>query len=104
MAGPADDPVVKRFTRALRDIDGDRLDRVVLFGARGEAAVESHYDVAAFRKTVSDKWEERRRLAGLRQDFLDATDAFFDSVPLASERTGERTPLMHAIRRDGIML
>jgi len=37
---PADDPILKRFRAALKEMYGDRLDRVMLFGsrARGDAS------------------------------------------------------------------
>ena len=46
----AADPVLVRFRKALDEMYGDRLDRVVLFGsrARGDAHAESDYDVAVF--------------------------------------------------------
>ena len=45
---------------------------------------------------------ERRRLADLRVDFLDETDAFFDTHAWPLDAWHERTPLMHEIRRDGV--
>jgi predicted nucleotidyltransferase len=103
---PANDPVLQRFKAALKDIYGDRIDRVVLFGsrARGEARPDSDYDVAVFLKELPDAWTERRRLADLRVDFLDATGAFFEAQPYPMTAWRDRTPLMHEIRRDGVDL
>jgi predicted nucleotidyltransferase len=103
---PTDDPILKRFKAALEEIYGDRIDRVVLFGsrARGDARPDSDYDVAVFLKSLPDQWQERRRLADLRVDFLDDTGAFFDTQPYPTACYRDRTPLMHEIRRDGLDL
>ena len=44
------DPILESFKAALRDLYGDRVERVVLFGARarGEASSDADYDVAVF--------------------------------------------------------
>lgn len=44
---PVDDPVLKRYRAALDEINGDRPERVELFGsrARGDAREDSDYDV-----------------------------------------------------------
>lgn len=106
MANPVDDPVLRRFQAALRDIYGDRIDRVILFGsrARSDATTESDYDVAVFLKYLPDQWVERRRLADLRLDFLDETGVFFDTKAFPADTYRDRTPLMHEIRRDGLDL
>jgi uncharacterized protein len=48
------DPVLVRFRKALDDMCGDRLERVVLFGsrARGDAHAESDYDMAVFLRDM----------------------------------------------------
>ena len=106
MAGLADDPVLQRFKGALEHIYGDQIDRVILFGsrARGDAMADSDYDVAVFLKSAPDQRAERRRLADLNVDFLDETVAFFDTKAFPAAGYGDRTPLMHEIRRDGVVL
>jgi predicted nucleotidyltransferase len=101
---PTDDPILKRFKAALDEIYGDQIERVVLFGsrARGDARDDSDYDVAVFLKSLPDHRKEIRRLADLRVDFLDDTGAFFDTKPYPMSSYGDRTPLMHEIRRDGL--
>jgi predicted nucleotidyltransferase len=103
---PTEDPVLKRFKAALEEIYGDRIERVVLFGsrARGDARGDSDYDIAVFLTELADIWKERHRLADLRVDFLDDTGAFFDAKPYPITAYGDRTPLMHEIRRDGVEL
>ncbi|MGH6840757.1 MAG: nucleotidyltransferase domain-containing protein [Methylocella sp.] len=101
-----DDPILNRYRAALDEIYGDQLERVVLFGsrARGDAHPHSDYDVAIFLKSLPDRWAELDRLARLRVDFLDETDAFFDTKPYPAEAYLERSPLMLEIRQDGLEL
>lgn len=100
------DPILERLRAALKFLYGDRLERAVLFGsrARGDARPDSDYDVAVFLKSLPDRWAELDRLAKLRVEFLDETDAFFDAKPYAAEAYHERSPLMHEIRRGGLEL
>ena len=46
------DPILRRFRAALDALYGDRIERVVLFGARArrDARPNSDYDVAVFLK------------------------------------------------------
>ena len=66
-ATPPNDPVLARFRRALDEMYGKQLDRVVLFGsrARGDARPGSDYDVAVFLKSLPDRWAELDRLASI---------------------------------------
>jgi predicted nucleotidyltransferase len=70
LAGPAADPVLKRFRAALDALYGDRIERVVLFGsrARGDAGDDSDYDVAVFLKGLADRWQEVDRIIPLVTD------------------------------------
>ena len=60
-----DDPVLVRFRKALGEIYGDRLERVVLYGsrARGDGRPDSDYDVAVFLRDMNDLGPELHRLA-----------------------------------------
>ncbi len=100
------DLVLSRFRAALDEIYGDQIERVLLFGsrARGDAGADSDYDVAVFLKNLPDRWKELHRLGDIRVDFLDDTGAFFDAKPFSIAEYGDRTPLMHEIRRDGLDL
>ncbi len=71
-ATPTIDPILARLRRALDATYGDRIERVVLFGsrARGDAGVESDYDVAVFLRHMADRWHEMHRLAEIETDIL----------------------------------
>lgn len=100
------DPVLKGFRAALDRIYGDRIERVVLFGsrARGDARVDSDYDVAVFFKTLTDRWPEFDRLADLSTDILDQTGKFVHAIPYHAGAYADRTSLMREIRLDGLDL
>jgi len=105
-ANSSNDPVLARFRAAVGEMYGNRLERIVLFGsrARGDAGEDSDYDVAIFLKSLPDRWAELDRLANLRVRFIDETGAFFDAKPYPATEYGERSPLMHEIRLEGIEL
>ena len=100
------DPVLVRFRKALDEMYGDRLERVVLFGsrARGDAHAESDYDVAVFLRDMDDRLAEMYRLADLSTDIIDETGEFVHAMPYHAGSYDERTPLMLGIRTDGIDL
>jgi predicted nucleotidyltransferase len=102
----ADDPILRRLKAELQRIYADRIERLVLFGsrARREARADSDYDIAVFLKDLPDPWRERFRLADLRVDFLDETGAFIEAKPFPADAYAARTPLMHAIRTEGLEL
>jgi predicted nucleotidyltransferase len=103
---PTNDPVLKRFRAAVTEIYGDRIERVVLFGSRvrGDAREDSDYDVAVFLRDMSDRFAEMDRLADLSTAILDETGEFFHAVPYRAGSYNDRTPLMHEIRAEGIVL
>ena len=100
------DPVLSRLRRALREMYGDQIERIVLFGsrARGDAHPDSDYDVAVFLKKLPDRWSELHRLADLRVKLIDDTGVFFDLLPYPAAAYAERSPLMREIRLDGLDL
>ena len=102
----ADDPILKRLRRALDELYGDRIERVVLFGsrARGDAHQDSDYDVAVFLRDLTDRWREIDRLAAIETDILADTGAFIHSKPYRAGSYRERTPLMREIRLEGVEL
>jgi predicted nucleotidyltransferase len=102
----AADPVLRRFCAALDQIYGDRLEHVLLFGsrARGEAHSGSDYDVAVFLRNMADRRAESRQLSNLTSELRDETGEDIQATPFRAGSYGERTPLMHEIRLDGIDL
>src|SRR5271157_1178483 len=100
------DPVLTRFRRALGDMYGSKIERVVLFGsrARGDAHAESDYDVAVFLRDLTDRFPEMNRLADLSTEILDETGAFIHAMPYPAGSYNDRTPLMLGLRADGIDL
>jgi uncharacterized protein len=105
-ASVATDPVLVRFRKALDEIYGNRLDRVVLFGsrARGDARPDSDYDVAVFLRDFHDRWNEVDRIVPVVTDILYDDGAFIHAMPYRAGADQERTPLMHEIRSEGLDL
>jgi predicted nucleotidyltransferase len=103
---PADDPILRRYRAALDQIYGERIERVVLYGsrARGDAYKESDYDVALFLHGMSDRWQELDRLADLSTKIVEEDGPLIHAMPFAAGAYDYRTPLMHAIRADGVDL
>jgi predicted nucleotidyltransferase len=101
-----DDPILVRFRRALDDLYGARLERVVLYGsrARGDARPDSDYDVAVFLRDMPDRAWELNRLADLATDVLYDAGGVVHAMPYRAGAYNERTPLMHEIRADGVDL
>jgi uncharacterized protein len=102
-ATPTLDPVLTRFRRALSELYGNRIERVVLFGsrARGDARSDSDYDIAVFIKDPEELWDELGHLAHITTDILNETGAVVSAKPFHADAYRERSPLMHEIRNDG---
>jgi predicted nucleotidyltransferase len=100
------DLLLARLRKALGDMYGDRLERVVLFGsrARGDAHAESDYDVAVFLRDMADRFAEMNRLADLSTDIIGETGEFVHAMPYRAGAYNERTPLMREIRLEGVEL
>jgi predicted nucleotidyltransferase len=103
---PCDDPVLKHLRAALDEMYGERIERVVLFGsrARGDARDDSDYDVAVFLRDITDRFAEMDRLADLGTDILNKIGEFVHAMPYRAGSYDERTPLMLAVRSEGIDL
>jgi predicted nucleotidyltransferase len=102
----SNDPILTRFRAALTETYGDRLERAVLFGsrARGDARVDSDYDIAVFIRQPDRWFKEVIRLAGLGTDVLLDTGAVISAKPFPADAYHDRSPLMREIRREGLDL
>ena len=102
----ANDPVLVRFRKALDEMYGPRLERVVLYGsrARGDAQPDSDYDVAVFLRDMDDRFAELYRLADLSTDLVDETGELVNATAFPAGAYQERTPLMREIRIEGVDL
>jgi len=99
-------PVLTRFRATLAEMYGHRLERVVLFGsrARGDAHTESDYDVAVFLHDLADRAAEMNRLADLSTKIVEEGGPFIHAMPYRAGSYNDRTPLMLAVRTDGLDL
>jgi predicted nucleotidyltransferase len=105
-ATQTDDPVLARFRRALDEVYGDRIERVVLFGshARGDARPGSDYDIAVFLNSFGSFNDEAARLAAIETDILYDIGAVINAMPFSAGAHRHRTGLMSELRRDGLDL
>lgn len=101
-----DDPILSRFSAAVRSVYGERLERIVLFGsrARGDHRPDSDYDVAVFIHGEWELWDELGALAEITTDILADTDEVISAKAFPAGSHTRRSPLMAEIRRDGLLL
>lgn len=94
--------VVRDFKRRAQAALPGRVVEVVLFGsrARGEAQLDSDWDVAVFLEGEPSS-QDRRTLSDAAYDILLETDHYIQHVPLPAARKEARTLLLDHIRRDG---
>ena len=97
------DPILARLRAALEQTYGSRIERIVLYGsrARGDAHIDSGYDVAVFLRGMTDRSAEVHRLAGIQSEMIDEADAFVHAMPFPAGAWADRTPLMREIRQEG---
>lgn len=102
----AADPVLSRFRSALEAAYGDRVERAILFGsrARGDFHPDSDYDIAVFLRDPGQWFDETVRLAGLGTTILFETGAVISAKPFHAEAYHDFSPLMRAIRSEGLDL
>jgi uncharacterized protein len=100
----ANDPILLKFRRALGEVYGSRVERIVLFGsrARGDAKPGSDYDVAVFLHGLTDRDCEVDRLAEIEFQIMDETDTIVHALPFPAGGWAERTPFMYEVRREGL--
>lgn len=100
------DPVLTHLRRDLDASFGDRIERVVLYGsrARGDGKHDSDYDVAIFLREYVGRRYERPRLSVIETDVFDSTGGLVHALAFEAGAWKNHSPLMGAIRRDGIDL
>jgi uncharacterized protein len=103
---PTADPVLVKFRKALDEVYGPRIERVMLFGsrARGEARADSDYDLAVFLHDLTDRWQELNRIAELELQAMAETGASIEAIPFPAGTWAERSIFMHELRREGLDL
>jgi uncharacterized protein len=100
-------PVLSELKRGLREIYGDRLRAVVLFGsqARGEANEDSDVDVAVVLRDYASPFEEIHRTSELFWDLSFEHDLYLASVPIREEEWLRGDYMLHqSIRREGVLV
>ena len=96
------DPILVRFRRALDEMHGHQLARVVLVGSR--APPDSDYDVAVFLNDPGELWDDLGNLSHITTAILNDTGAVISAKPFPAGAYRERSPLMQEIRADGLDL
>lgn len=93
--------------RALREVYGDRLRRLIVFGsqARGEADEESDVDVLIVLGGPVDPLEEARRTSGVIIDAAVNHGVALSFVHLSEEEFSHQDrPLLRNVWREGVAL
>jgi predicted nucleotidyltransferase len=95
----------REYKRRVESAFGERVAKMVLFGARarGDVHEESDWDIAVFLRD-EPTIEDRHRLVDLGTDVLFDTGQVIQPVTLPLRRRAEESYLMQAIRADGITL
>jgi predicted nucleotidyltransferase len=85
-ADPIQHPAMRRFAAAVRTLYGDRVERIVLDGARarGDARPDSDWDVAVSLHRPLHWWGEVCRLADTSVDLLNNSGAVMSDGALTT--------------------
>lgn len=91
----------------LRELYGDRLRQVVLFGswARRDAHPESDIDVLIVLDRVDSAWEELRRMDAVLWRHSVANDTLVSATPVSEDDLADgRWPLLRRVRAEGLQV
>lgn len=104
----AADPIVPRIKAGLAAIYGSRLAAIVLHGsrARGDARLDSDYDIVAFLKDFDRKKDWNVKLHRLTDDLFQAgpPEIEVNILPRDERAIEEETIFMHNVRSEGVLL
>ncbi len=102
-----DAAIARRLREAFQADYQDRLVRVLLYGsrARGDHREDSDFDIVVVLDRIEDRWAESRRVRDIIDRTLDLPVAsLISAIPTTEDAIAQRTPLMHDVRREGILL
>jgi uncharacterized protein len=97
--------ILQRLKICLREIYGDRLVKIVLFGsqARGEALRDSDIDVLVVLKGTVDLGEEIKKTSNVVAELSLEYDQVISRLFIDESRFNSyKSPLLQNIRREGI--
>jgi predicted nucleotidyltransferase len=99
--------IVREFHEQLRDLYGDRLKAVFLFGsyARDEAGEDSDIDVAVVLVGPVKRRDERKRVIGLVSDFCLRENCLLLPFFLSEDDLHQQPHAIHrSIAREGVLV
>lgn len=100
-------PLLQELHHALRQLYGDRLVNLILFGsyARNEATADSDIDVMVVVKGMISPGDEILRMGGIKTELNLKYDELISVIPISETDYHQRnTPLLENVRREGIAL
>ncbi len=82
-----DDPLIRRCAEIIREVYGDRLAGIVLYGsvARGDDGPESDIDILVLIEGEYGLWEEIKRLVDILYDLQLESDRLISAKPARVE-------------------
>jgi predicted nucleotidyltransferase len=106
LAGQFDAQAIAAAVAAdLRELYGERLKQVVLFGswARGDAHPESDIDLLVVLDEVESRWREMKRMDEVMWQHSYANDTVVTEIPVSEREFRESdTPLLIRVRAEGV--
>jgi predicted nucleotidyltransferase len=100
-------PILNEIKQELRELYGDRLVKLILFGshARGEANPDSDIDLLAVLKSPVSQFQEIFNMSELRVKMVLEHDELVSIIPMSEEDFHTRNvAFLRNIRKEGIEL
>jgi hypothetical protein len=105
LGGPFDPfAIAAEVARDLRELYGDRLRRVILFGswARGDAHPESDIDLLVVLDRVESAFEELKRMNEIMWQRSGEHDTVVSAIPMSeAEVRSQGTPFLRRVAAEG---